>query len=143
MDKFEVKGAASLERKLQALGAAASGKAIKFAAGFAMTPVLKQARANAPKGDSPHPTYKGRTVAPGFLSRSIKKKAKLSRDKKTAWVDIRIGESEAFYGRFVERGTVNMRAAPWLRPAMLSQKAIVLFRYKSKLRERIKSEASK
>ena len=142
MDKFEVKGAKELERKLKRLSAAASGRVIRTAVNFAMTPALKDARANAPKGGVPHKTYKGRVVAPGFLSRSIKKKSKLARNKKTAWAWLQV-DGEAFYGKFIEQGTIKLQAKPWMRPAMTRNKAIILSRYSDKMRQRIKIEAAK
>ena len=142
VDRFEVKGARELERKLQRLSAAASGRAIRTAVGFAMTPVLKEARSNAPIGTTSHKTHKGRVVAPGFLSRSIKKKTKLSRNKGSAFAWIQ-ADSEAFYGRYTEKGTVNITAQPWLRPAMKDNKRLVKNRYADKLRDRIRIEAAK
>ena len=142
---FEVEGADDLRKKLSNLGDAASGRVIRSAANFAMTPVLKEARRNAPKGTRPHKTYKGRVVAPGFLRRNIVKKTKLSRDKSRAFASVS-ARGEAWYGRLIETGYTakggrEMPARPWLRPAMLNNKGLVFDRYKSKLRERIKKEA--
>lgn len=81
------------------LGAAASGKALRQAVGVAITPILKEARAKAPKGNEYHRTYKGRLVAPGFLSRSIGKKTWLSKHKHFALATVS-PLNEGFYGKF-------------------------------------------
>jgi len=144
-ERFDVQGADRLQKKLAALGEAASGRVIRSAVGYALTPVLKAARQGAPKGSRPHKTYKGRTVAPGFLSRNLKKKARLSRDKSVAYGSI-FATGEAFYGRFSEFGQDGERKQaqhPFLGPAFKSNRQVMVTRYKLKLRQRIRIEAAK
>ena len=130
-------GGKELARKLAKLGDAAGGKALRNAATVSMTPVVKAAKAAAPVGTKAHTTYKGRLVAPGFLSRSIKKKTFLSKDKR--FVAAIVGPSrEAFYGtQFVEVGTGKLQAKPWLQPVFASTKDQVLTKFKAKLRANI------
>ena len=96
-------GAKELSRKLQKLEGAAAGKALRNAANFAVTPVLKAAESSAPYGDEGHNTYKGRFVAPGFLSRSIAKRSYLWKNRKgiSVWVGMK---PEAWYGGMIETG---------------------------------------
>ena len=133
-------GGKELARKLAKLGKAAGGKALRNAATVSMTPVVKAAKAAAPKGDVEHTTYKGRIVAPGFLSRNIKKKTFLSKDK--TFVSASVGPSrEAFYGtQFVEIGrdkTTSQDADPWLEPVFLATKGQVLTKFKEKMKANI------
>ncbi len=99
-----LEGFKELSKKLSSMGSAVGGKILRQSVGAAVTPVLKEARLNAPQGDRSHKTHKGRLVAPGFLSRSIKKKTFKSRDGRYASAVIGV-KKEAFYGvQFVERG---------------------------------------
>lgn len=134
-------GTKELLAKLKKLSKTAEPKQIRSAVSFALTPVKNAASANAPRGSQAHKTYKGRLVAPGFLARSIKKTARVSRDKQS--VIGSVGPSrEAFYGtQFIELGTKNIRRAPWLEPAYSSKEQIVIKRFADKLEDRIKKAA--
>ena len=133
----ELKGFSDLRRKLNALGIQASVKVIRQAGSAAMNVVVKEARANAPVGSEPHKTHTGRTVAPGFLGRNIKKITRVSKSKGTALIFVG-PSSEAFYGtQFVEVGTKYMPADPWLEPAYESKKDEVTDRYARELHKRI------
>lgn len=103
MARYDVQNAESLGKKLRQLQQAGQARVMRTAANFAMTPVLQAARANAPVGDRTHKTYKGRTVAPGFLARSIKKKVRLSKDKSRVYSSVS-APGEAWYGRLIELG---------------------------------------
>lgn len=102
-DLQHVKGLNDLSRKLAALGKDMAGKTLRQSAMNATTPALKALKAAAPRGKSLHKTYKGRTVAPGFLSRSVARKSSYKNGR--ARVEIGV-KKEAFYGvLFVEQGT--------------------------------------
>lgn len=150
-----VEGLKELHKKLLRLGPAAGGKALRGAATFATTPVVRKARARIPIGTKVHKTYRGRYVSPGFASRNVKKKNTLSRDKTTAWSSVGV-KAEAFYAvQFVElgyraqkvggkrshkRGTSRgRRIAPqrWLEPSFDSSQQVILDRLKTKLRKSI------
>ena len=108
-----------------------------------MTPVVREAKNRAPRGDRAHKTYRGRLVAPGFLSRNIKKKTFKSRSGSFASASVS-ASTEAFYGtQFVERGTKYNPAQKWLGPAFLSKKNDVLKRFNSRLRKKINDIAKK
>lgn len=142
MARYEVQGAVELGKKLRHLKSAAQSRVMRTAANFAMTPVLQAARANAPVGDRPHKTYKGRTVAPGFLKRNVKKRSRLSRDKSRAYASV-TAAGEAWYGSLLEKGYLDVPARPWLRPAFNSNREQVKERFASKMRQRILIEARK
>lgn len=139
----ELIGAKELSKKLEALGAALSGKLLRQAAGTAMTPVVKQARQNAPRGTRAHKTYTGRLVAPGFLSRNIKKKTFKSKSGLYASASVSAA-SEAFYGpQFLERGTKHIAKNPWLTKSFDNKKTEVTNKFKIDLQKKILRAAKK
>lgn len=133
----ELEGLRDLSKQLSKLGANLGGKALRSAAMRSTLPVVKQARSNAPVGSIPHFTYKGRLVGPGFLSRSVARKSRLSRDKRTAIVLIGV-KPEAFYGvQFVELGTSRVAPRPWLSKALESRQREVTGLLGQRLKENI------
>lgn len=114
-----------LKEALEALQTQAARTALRFASRKAAEVVRAAAEANAPVGSEMHKTYKGRLVAPGFLSRSLNTAVSYVQQKGA--VIARIGpRREAFYGtQFVEIGTSKMPARPWLRPAYEGARADV------------------
>lgn len=140
-----IRGLPELHRQLEELEKSVGDKALKAATNFAMTPVLKQARINAPvrAGNKPHKSYLGNTILPGNLRDNIVKKSKLTKDKAVAFTTIATRD-EAFYGlQFVEAGTSMQRKQEWLRPAFLSNKSLVISRFQLKLGRAIDKAAAK
>jgi len=136
-----LEGGKKLALQLRKLGEVAEGKIVAQAAAFAMTPVASAARKSAPRGSRMHKTYKGRLVAPGFLSRSIKKKTRRWKNNQGATVIVG-PTNEAFYGTsFVELGTKNAAAEAWLVPAFESRQGQVVNRFMSRIRQKIKAAA--
>jgi HK97 gp10 family phage protein len=137
----ELLGVTKLSNKLKRLVDAAEPRQIRSAVSYALTPVVKAAKAAAPVGSVDHKTYKGNVAGAGYLSRNIKKSARVSRDKQV--VIGSVGPSrEAFYGtQFVEVGTRKLNKAPWLTPVFESNQAVMLDRFGDKLKERIKKAA--
>jgi hypothetical protein len=78
-------------------------RSLRSATNAALNPALRALRLAAPKGSEPHKTYKGRVVAPGFLSNSIKKSVRVSKDKTAVVGRVRV-EGEAYYGAIIEKG---------------------------------------
>ena len=143
MPSKQLEGFEKLSRQLSQLAKDADPKQIRSAVGFALTPVVRAAKQRAPVGDTAHKTHKGRLVAPGFLSRNIRKRTRLSRDKKSAIGSVG-PSSEAFYGtQFVEVGTSNQSAQPWLEPAYNASKSEAVSRFISKLLEKVEKTARK
>lgn len=160
MPDSSVRGLAELSRKLNSLPAKIAGRVLRQATMNATTPALKEMKRAAPKGKRAHRTYKGNLVAPGFLSRSIKRKSRLKGGK--ARVEIGV-KKEAFYGvLFVEKGTrahripkkgerrmafggrvyshVNhpgARAKPWFKRSFIKNEKVMLTRLRDHLRVKI------
>lgn len=78
-------------------------RALRSATNAALNPAVKELRAAAPKGTESHKTYKRRVVAPGFLSNSITKSVRVSRDKTAVVGRVRL-RGEAWYGSLIEHG---------------------------------------
>jgi hypothetical protein len=90
----ELFGLDAIDRQLSALELKVGGKALRSAALRATTKTLRKLKTRAPRGTEAHRTYKGRLVAPGFASRSLRRKTKL----KNGRVSVVIGVlAEAFY----------------------------------------------
>lgn len=145
---------------------------MRSAATFAVTPVVQQARMNAPKGTVAHKTNKGRLVAPGAASRSISKKIKVSRDKSRVFASVG-PKSEFWYvtlydkgfmrgsrGKKVKRasrkgalsssnlnklGDTRQEVAgnAWLRKSLESRQSEVISRFGSKMKQAIEKQARK
>jgi len=88
---------------LKGMQNAAQLRVMRSALNASMVPAVKALRAAAPKGTEPHRSYMGRTLPPGYLSRSIVKSTRLARDKSRVFGNVRL-RSEAFYGSFIEHG---------------------------------------
>lgn len=118
MEVSNVEGLRELDAKLKALAdPKINSQVLRAGAVAGMRKVLARAKATVPVGTVAHKTYKGRIVAPGFASRSLRVKGTVSRDKTRAYALLGV-RPEAFYAvQFIELGTAKMPARPWLRPA--------------------------
>lgn len=158
----QIFGFEELTKKLNSLGAALGGKALRSAARSAMLPAKKAAQAAAPKGGGPYiyagkssgkkgynygtlrafdpyprKTYRGLVVAPGFSSRSLSIKTWLSRDKSQTNVMLGV-KPEAFEAlQFVELGTSYQKAQPWLEPSFRASIPLVASRFKVQLKKQL------
>jgi len=138
-DKQYIHGFEGLDRKLAQLSNPRDQrKVIRAALTSATTPIVKSARQNAPHGAAGHKTYKGRIVAPGFLSRSIKRKTRIVGQSIITYIGT---DKEAFYGQFFELGTRFLTRQPWLVPALESNRAEAIRRFKEKMLQHIKKIA--
>lgn len=137
-----VSGLADLEAALLELGNAVAGQALYNALMQAAIPIQDTAIAMAPQAAKPHYRYKRKgkrisrrgggqqaasqtvekvLVQPGNLRKNIARK----RLKGRKYAELTGGEAyvgvswqgDAYYGRFLEFGTANMAARPFLRPA--------------------------
>ena len=125
-----------LSKKIDAIARETSPKIAGQALRAAMKPMLKTARANAPRGKEAHRTYKGRLVAPGFLKQNIKIK-KLKRRDKTKVAYGLWATKEAWYGQLIETGTETIRSKPWLGPAYARHKGQVVGDFRKEMNKRI------
>jgi len=139
MSESYLSGLRELERKLEKLEDATAAKALRSAAMASTLPTVKEMKAAAPKGKVTHRTYKGRLVAPGFLSRSVKRSAKIG----NGFVSVAIGvKREAFYGvTFLDRGTKKIPARNWFLSRFEGNSVKIVTLFKQKLAERIKKAA--
>lgn len=144
---MKIEGLKEVSKQLEKLGAAMSGKAVRAAVGYAVTPVVRDARRFAPKGDRLRKNKKGRYLAPGFLSRSIKKSTFKSRSGMYARASVGVAP-DAWYGpQLVERGYTatdknkvqhkQVAARPFLTRAFDANKIEMQNRFAAKLKERI------
>ena len=132
-----VTGLKELSDQLVRLERATAIKAVRSAAMSATLPTTKEMRAAAPRGRYAHRTYKGRLVAPGFLSRSVIRRARAN--KTTGAVSVAIGvKREAFYGiAFLDRGTKNIRGTSWFASKFKKNSGNIVQLFKVKLAARI------
>lgn len=126
----DTRGYRELSRQLTAMGRAPGGKALRSAALSAMLPALREAQKSAPRGTPPYSvngrsvdpypvrTYKGTLRTPGFASRNVARKAKLSSGGR--FVRVMLGVKPlAFYAvQFIELGTSKIPKRPWLEPSL-------------------------
>jgi HK97 gp10 family phage protein len=124
--KFSVDGLKGLESRFLALAGDMQLRAAR-AATYAAAAVVKQAAQRlAPTSDRPHKVG-GNVVQPGNLKRNIIVKRLPPGDSSNTSEHIvtvrKKGRNrDAFYGRFIEFGTVKMSPKPFLRPALLNEK---------------------
>jgi len=141
VDSRHVKGLAELDRRLAALGGALGQKVLRNAARAAMTPVLKAARAAAPKGTEAHRTYKGRLVAPGFASRNLR--VITYRNRQTGKVGALLGvRKEAYYAiHYWVYGAYGRKRKDWLTPVFEAHASDMLQRLQTETAKRIDKAA--
>jgi len=157
-----VTGLAELEEALMELGNSVAGKALYNALMTAAIPIQDTAIAMAPQAAKPRYRYKRRgkrisrrgggqqavsqtvekvLVQPGNLRRNIARK----RLKGRKYAELTGGEAyvgvswqgDAYYGRFLEFGTANVAARPFLRPAFDARSGEALGIFMDRLRENI------
>jgi len=119
----KVIGVGDLLQKFESLKTNVARGALRTATRKAAKIVAAEAESRAPQGTELHKTYKGRVVAPGFLSRNVK--VKMWYDTARAAVGASIGVAkEAFYGtQFLEIGTSKIPKRPWLVPSLEAKRA--------------------
>lgn len=138
-----IKGMAELRRSLRELKVSAQGSAMRNAASFAVTPVAKRTAATVPQGTVQHKTYKGRTVAPGFASRQVRKQVVVSRDKMTVYAMVGFSR-EAFYTMYFSPYSKRDQTKDDFQEAALrDQQDLVVNRFASQLAKAIRKAAAK
>lgn len=151
-------GYKELSAQLSEMGKSLGGAALRSAAMSAMLPALRAAQAAAPQGNPPYgpyaskakpfdpypkKTYLGRRVAPGFASRNVARKSKLSSDKTKVLVMLGVYE-EAFYAvQFIELGTSKIPKRPWLEPSFRASLPDIDSRFQERLKTLIDRAAAK
>lgn len=141
-----MKGADKLAAQFRALREGVRGPVLRAAVKAGMKPALERATVNAAQLSQHHElhrTYKGRLVAPGFTSRSLRVITTISGDKLAAEAKLGV-RKEAFYAvQFIERGWSRGAAHPWLVPAFQGTLGAQLEAMQAKLAEGIAKAAGK
>lgn len=96
-------GTRETAKLLERFGQRVSNKMLSQSVRAAMVPMRDAARANAPKGEDVHKTYKGRKVPPGFLKENIKLRKRRSKNKFVVEYTLQ-ATGEAWYGKLIETG---------------------------------------
>lgn len=146
----EVQGLSELEDKLAEIDNKLAGKAIYNALGYALTPVVKDAKKFAAKAKEPHtvvyPNGKKIDVKPGLLRTAIKKRRVPKSEMKGEFAQgaamgmyIGTGRNKVYpnYWHFIERGTSTQPATPFIRPAFDNNVQLMIERFSQKLNENI------
>ena len=132
----EIEGLDDLNQQLARLVSLAKQQQyVMNAASYALSPIVKEVKRLAPKAESEYIRYRnGRKdkVKPGGLKKAIsRKRVKL---EKSRGVALQIKYNKAFYWRFLEYGTPNMAAIPFIRPGFDTKKSEALQRFKDRYR---------
>lgn len=143
----EIEGLDDLTKQLQQLESLAKQKTLTYKAMFFATkPMLDEVKRLAPKSEKAYFRYyrkngKSRVLqTPGKLKKSIKRRrVKLDSSIGVAIYSGPIKHGEAkkynvFYWRFLEYGTPNMAAIPFIRPGFDTKKSEALQRFKDRYR---------
>ena len=158
-DRVEVRieGLSELDEALSQFSDRIAKKAVNSALTYAITPMVKEAKAKASVAEKTHKMLYGRyssqnvQVQPGLLKEAIKKrrlkKSELTKLGASAGVAIYVGKSNKQklypkYWTFVEYGTTKMVAIPFLRPAFDATVRVSLDRFYDKLADNIAKEQS-
>ena len=105
-----ITGAKELERLLKKLPGKLAERELTSAARAGANVIRKEARARAPRGSDPS--------AASQKFGSLRKNIRVTRVKKTSRsVEMAIHNGKAFWGGFLEWGTKNIAARPWMTPA--------------------------
>lgn len=154
----ELEGVSALSRQLAELGGRMGKKALRSATFKATTPVIREMKSKAPRGTEAHRTYKGRLVAPGFLSRSVRRRTKVRGGKVQVFIGVR---REAFYGvAFLDEGIsvssrrlgkgrkksvdpYTIRGHRWFKPVFRRHKDQMVGSFRGLLREAIQKARAK
>lgn len=101
---LNIEGVRELQRNVDKLSRSFSKSTLRTALRNAAAPVRKEARSKAPKES-------------GALRRAIKSRAKVTRSG-FGFADVGVEKGDVFYGHFIEVGTSQQPARPFLRPAL-------------------------
>ncbi|MFO7905802.1 MAG: HK97 gp10 family phage protein [Pirellulaceae bacterium] len=124
---FNIEGGKELTRQLRALDKKMSTSILRSGLREGAKVVKTAAESKAP-------------IDSGFLRDSIKIKTKKRGNKITAIIGF---VEDAYYGRFLELGTKNMAAQPFLRPAIDENQRQAVDAAKMRMRKRIELQARK
>ncbi len=132
--RMKIEGLAALEKKLNALPAAASKKVMRGSLMSALAPMVKAAKEKV-------------AVRSGALKKAIRRRALITKGNDyAAEAGIHMASKKGEEGwrwHFEEFGTSGQRARPFIRPAFDETQEEVVRRFKEELARRIDKEAKK
>lgn len=142
--KMKVQGWDELDKKFNQLtNIKDMQKVMRSGVVFALTPVVKQAKNTAPKGDAAHKTSKGRLVSAGFAARSVKKRTIKGKLGDGFVIKGMVGLSkEAWYATlystgFTRQGGKSVSGDNWLAKSLEQNQGVVFNRFKQKMHKAI------
>lgn len=146
-----VEGLSEMNEKLKKLSDDVKGRIARAAVTAGAVIIRDRAIALAPVSDVPHGFrgQKGVKISPGNLKRNIIAKRLApgeTQDSAAAIVALRQSghpPTDAFYGRFVEFGTVKMPAQPFMRPAFEQTKEAALNAIRDRIATRLNQQEVK
>ncbi|KKM71083.1 hypothetical protein LCGC14_1434220 [marine sediment metagenome] len=126
----KVRGLRELERELNKLPAKMAKLVLRQAINKGAAVVVRAAKQNLVSNQS---------VESGELLRSIKKATKIKmQGLRGATVNVRVGlEPRAFYGKFLEFGTVHQAKKPFMRPALDNNRKLILLKIHEHIRKQL------
>lgn len=143
---IDVSGLKEMEKALKQIGESVGAKALRGALRDAGKPMLDDAISSVPKTTQVYVTgRKGqrRRVQPGRLKRSLKMRAKIDKNRHTAWVFVGTRaqgkQKDVYYAKWVEFGTRYAKPQPFLTPAMMRNEGRFFNLFKEKLAKRLKN----
>ena len=133
MISVELTNRAEIVKLLDQIPNAYNSKAVRGLIKYAVKPMIEEAQRKAPRALKPHKGKYG-WVEPGNLSKSIWTIDMKRSRKVTLIVGPRVkgafGKARSgYYGMFLERGTKNIKARPFMRPAWDAKKDEVIRRF--------------
>ncbi len=143
---FKIDGLRAIGEELKKRGDNMARRDAAAAVGVGANVIRQDAQRRAPQSDAPHQlgVRKKEIAQPGNLKRNIVLK-RVTDGRLTAEyvVGVRAGSGrspdDAFYGDFIELGTVKMPAQPFIRPAFDSQKEAAVAKIVVVLKDRIEN----
>ena len=142
--RVQIIGDKEMLRRLNRLSGAKVRAVARPAVRFAMTPINKAAKAKVPRDSNALQKSLGFKAVPaknvknkGDVVGGIRPRKGFARQVNGRTRDPR------FYAHLVERGTKNMRARPFLRPAIDANASLSLSRFGKKMWERIRKVVAK
>jgi len=144
---IELTNKAEILQLLDRLPRAFESKAVRKLIKYAVDPLVKKARELAPRSKRPHIGKYGK-VMPGTLAKSIGT-IDMKRSRKVALVvgpRVRgvFGKNRSgWYGQFIERGTKNIPARPFMRPAYDLTKEEVVRRFEQDAKKVFEKEIAR
>lgn len=133
----QLEGVRDLTGKITELGAKLAARELRGTVKASLTIAEHKARARMPQGTEPHKTYRGRLVSPGYAITTLHIEVGLNKRTGAVVATLGVGREAFYVVQFVELGTADMAAQPWLRPSFEESEDAMLRSIADELRSRI------